>query len=99
MPKKSNYRHCYKKHLTQEDSIKIIKQLLVDNVNITASSLNRALDEFFTPRQKEIILRRIYRLELSKTEKEYYSRVIKKKLKALANSMLNKMASIIIQEY
>lgn len=44
-----------------------------------------ALREFFTDRQLELIYRRVLytRQCFSKTENEYYSRVIKKKLKAI----------------
>jgi len=35
---------------------------------------------------------------MSKTEREYYSRVVKKKLEALANSELNKLAASLIKK-
>lgn len=62
-----------------------INELLTPEV----SDVVNALDLFFTARQKEILLRKLLGLALSKTEIEYYSRKIKPKLKALANPKLN----------
>jgi hypothetical protein len=44
-----------------------------------------ALSQLFTARQREILLKKARAESLSKTEQEYFSRVIKKKLLALAN--------------
>ena len=87
--------HLKKKHLTSKDWEKVIQDLLVDNINITAQNFNNALDILFTFRQKEIIFRKIYGLRLSKTEKEYYSRIIKKKIRAVASTTLYRIARIL----
>jgi len=54
--------------------------------------LNLHLSTLFPPKQKELILKKLKGDPLSKTEKEYYSRVVKKKLEGLANSELRKIA-------
>ena len=54
--------------------------------------LNLHLSTLFPPKQKEIVLKKLKGEPLSKTEKEYFSRVVKKKLEALANSELRKIA-------
>ena len=54
--------------------------------------LELLLSEFFTPKQKELLRKRAQREELSKTEREYYSRVVSKRLKALANEHLYQFA-------
>ncbi len=54
--------------------------------------LDAALERIFTARQKELLLKRLRRESLTKTEKEYFSRVIKKKLRALANEDLHRLA-------
>ena len=54
--------------------------------------LNLHLSTLFSPKQKELILKKLKGEPLSKTEKEYFSRVVKKKLEALANSELRKIA-------
>lgn len=50
--------------------------------------LELLLSEFFTSKQKELIKKRLSGQELSKTEREVFSRVVNKRLKALANENL-----------
>ena len=54
---------------------------------------NLHLSTLFPPKQKELVLKKLKGEPLSKTEKEYFSRVVKKKLEALANSELRKVAT------
>ena len=54
--------------------------------------LNLHLRTLFPPKQKELVLKKLKGEPLSKTEKEYFSRVVKKKLEALLNSELRKIA-------
>jgi hypothetical protein len=54
--------------------------------------LDLHLSTLFPPKQKELILKKLKGDPLSKTEKEYYSRVVKKKLEGLANSELRRIA-------
>ena len=44
--------------------------------------LEYALSQVFSPKQKELFLKKLKREKLSKTEKEYFSRVVKKKVLA-----------------
>ena len=55
-------------------------------------SLEYALSQVFSPKQKELFKKRLEGLPLTKTEKEYYSRTVKKKVVALANPELHRMA-------
>jgi hypothetical protein len=55
-------------------------------------SLEFALSQVFSPRQKELFLKRLRGDRLSKTEMEYYSRRVKKKALALANEELHRLA-------
>lgn len=55
-------------------------------------SLEAALAEIFTPRQRELLMKKIRREPFTKTEKEYFSRVVKKKARALANDELHRLA-------
>lgn len=50
------------------------------------------LSTFFPPKQKTLILKKLKGDKLSKTEREYYSRVVKKKLEGLADNQLRKIA-------
>jgi len=54
--------------------------------------LEYALSQVFSPKQKELFLKKLRHERLSKTEKEYFSRVVKKKVLALANSELLRLA-------
>lgn len=60
--------------------------------------LNLHLSILFPPKQKELLLKKLKGEPLSKTEKEYFSRVVKKKLEALANSELRKVATTLTKK-
>lgn len=52
-------------------------------------SLEYALSQVFSPKQKELFKKKLEGLPLTKTEQEYYSRTVKKKAVALANAELH----------
>ena len=54
--------------------------------------LNYHLSTLFAPKQRELVLRKHDKEPLNKTEKEYFSRTVKKKLEALSNSEVMKVA-------
>ena len=54
--------------------------------------LNLHLSTLFPPKQKELVLKKLKGEKLSQTEREYFSRVVKKKLAALANNEVRKLA-------
>lgn len=60
-------------------------------------SLEYALSQLLSPKQKELFRKKLDGLPLSKTEKEYYSRAVKKKVVALANAELHRMARIVVE--
>jgi hypothetical protein len=55
--------------------------------------LHMHLSTLFSPKQKELVLKKLNGESFTKTEQEYYSRVVRKKLEALANSELRKIAT------
>jgi len=55
-------------------------------------SLEYALSQLFSPKQKELFKKKLEGKPLSKTEREYYSRTVKKKVSALANPELHRLA-------
>ena len=57
-------------------------------------SLEYALSQVFSPKQKELFRKKLDGLPLTKTEKEYYSRAVKKKVAALANAELHRLARV-----
>lgn len=55
-------------------------------------SLEYALSQLFSPKQKELFQKKLKGSPLNKTEKEYYSRTVKKKVSALANPELHRLS-------
>ncbi|TAN62989.1 hypothetical protein EPN16_00485 [bacterium] len=51
-----------------------------------------ALSQVFSPKQKELFFKKLKGEKLTKTEKEYFSRSVKKKALALANPELHRLA-------
>jgi len=60
-------------------------------------SLEYAQSQIFSPKQKELFLKKLEGEKLTKTEKEYFSRVVKKKLAALANPELHRLARKVLK--
>ena len=58
--------------------------------------LEYALSRVFSPKQKELFFKKLKREKLTKTEKEYFSRVVKKKVLALANPELHRLSKQIV---
>ena len=50
------------------------------------------LDRLFSPKQKELVFKKRDGMALTKTEREYYSRVVRKKLEAIASEEVGKIA-------
>jgi hypothetical protein len=55
-------------------------------------SLDVLLDRLFSPKQKELVFKRRDGKAFTKTEREYYSRIVRKKLEAIASDELEKLA-------
>jgi len=60
-------------------------------------SLEYALSQVFSPKQKELFKKKLEGLPLTKTEKEYYSRTVKKKVVALANEELHSLSKKLLE--
>jgi hypothetical protein len=60
-------------------------------------SLEYALSQVFSPKQKELFKKKLEGDPLNKTEQEYYSRTVKKKVVALANSELHSLARKLLE--
>lgn len=72
-----------------------VKDLRVRRDNL---SLEYAMSQLFTPRQKELFLKKFRGEKMSKTEREYFSRVVKKKALALANPELHRLANTMLRD-
>ena len=62
-----------------------------------AMSLEFALSQMFSPKQKDLFLKKLKGELLTKTEREYFSRTVKKRVAALANSELHHLAQKVFQ--
>jgi hypothetical protein len=60
-------------------------------------SLEFAFSQLFSPKQKELFRKKLKGEPLSKTEREYFSRVVRKKISALANSELHQLAQRVLE--
>ena len=61
-------------------------------------SLEYAMSQLFSPKQKELFKRKLEGDTLTKTEQEYYSRTVKKKVVALANAELHSLARKLLEQ-
>lgn len=57
-----------------------------------------SLSQLFSNKQKELFMKKLKGEKMTKTEREYFSRSVKKKLLALANSDLYKLATKLVKE-
>ena len=60
--------------------------------------LNACLDWLFSPKQKDLVFKKLSSQSFTKTEREYYSRVVRKKLKAIANPEVGHIANTLTQK-
>jgi len=58
-----------------------------------SAGLSELMDHLFSEKQKELVFKKVKGLHLTKTEREYYSRVVKKKLSAIANAEMQGLAA------
>jgi len=60
--------------------------------------LNLHLSTLFSPKQKELVFKKYNKEPLTKTEHEYYPRVVKKKIMALTNGELKRIATALAKK-
>lgn len=83
-----------KRTITKEQ----IGQLMKQSKQLEINSFYTSLRELFTPYQIELIIKKSENRLLSKTDREVFSRIIKKKLFALSNNQLFELAQGIVYE-
>ena len=64
--------------------------------NYEEFSLEFALSQIFPPKQKQLFFKRLHGEKMTKTERSYYYRRVKKKIAALANNELHKLSKKIL---
>jgi len=57
-----------------------------------SKTLDIYLDRLFSPKQKELVLKKRDGITFTKTEREYYSRTVRKKLEAIASEEVRQIA-------
>ncbi len=78
----------FQNYYKQEESAKLTELIATKE----EFDLEYAMSQIFAPKQKELFLKKLRGEKMTKTEKEYYSRAVKKKVVALANSELQRLA-------
>ena len=68
------------------------------NRQLRSFQLNYYLSTLFAPKQKELILKKYHGEPLNKTEQEYFSRKVKKKLEAMTNKEVMKVAAALTKK-
>ena len=63
-----------------------------------SDSLDVYLDRLFSPKQKELVLNKRDGRAFTKTEREYYSRIVRKKLEAIASEKLVELARKLVSK-
>ncbi len=56
------------------------------------------LDRLFSPKQKDLVFKKLRKEPFTKTEREYYSRVVRKKLAAIAHREIIEIATALTQK-
>lgn len=62
---------------------------------VWSAHLPTRLDLLFSEKQKELVFKKLRGQHLTKTEREYYSRVVKKKLAAIADGEMQELAALL----
>jgi hypothetical protein len=88
----SRLRETFRNYFEQD--AKKTKQLKEKHEEL---SLEYALSQLFSPKQKELFRKKLEGEPLTKTEREYYSRTVKKKVAALANPELHRLAQKLME--
>ncbi len=63
-----------------------------------SETLGVYLDRLFSPKQKELIFKKRDGIVFTKTEREYYSRIVRKKLEAIASEEVGQIAKNLMRQ-
>ena len=85
---KTTFRNYFRQNQNSLNELLLVKEEL---------GVEYALSQVFSPKQKELFLKKLKSEKLTKTEKEYFSRSVKKKALALANPELHRLARKLLE--
>ncbi|MFA5337463.1 MAG: hypothetical protein WC330_03920 [Candidatus Omnitrophota bacterium] len=80
---KSTFNNYFRQTQAHLDDLLSVKE---------AMAVEYSLSQVFSPKQKELFLKKLRNEKLTKTEREYFSRAVKRKVLALANPELHRLA-------
>jgi hypothetical protein len=63
-----------------------------------SADLQTHLGRLFSPKQRDLVFKKLNHESFTKTEREYYSRVVRKKLQAIADSEVGYIAVRLTQK-
>lgn len=87
--------HNQQVHPTKQEYLERVIDLIHNNISFSGDILYNDMRLLFTDRQIEIILRRFFGMGITKLDREIFSRKLKKKLMAIRNPDLQKVADIV----
>ena len=85
---KTTFRNYFRQSQSSLNELLTVKEEL---------GVEYALSQVFSPKQKELFLKKLKGEKFTKTEKEYFSRSVKKKALALANPELHRLARKLLE--
>ena len=85
---KTTFDNYFRQTQTHLDDLLSVKEVM---------GVEYSLSQVFSPKQKELFLKKLRNEKLTKTEKEYFSRAVKKRVLALANPELHRLAQKLLQ--
>ena len=85
---KTTFRNYFRQNQNSLNELLLVKEEL---------GVEYALSQVFSPKQKELFLKKLKSEKFTKTEKEYFSRSVKKKALALANPGLHRLARKLLE--
>ncbi|MBT8373921.1 MAG: hypothetical protein KJN80_03310 [Deltaproteobacteria bacterium] len=75
-----------------------LPEVKVQKSRLKSDSLDVYLDRLFSPKQKELVLNKRDGRVFTKTEREYYSRIVRKKLEAIASEKIVELARNLVEK-
>ena len=66
--------------------------------DLDSYKLKLHLKILFPPKQQELVYKKLRGEPFTKTEKEYYSRIVNKKLEAIADDAINRIATLLTKK-
>lgn len=70
-----------------------------DYVNIKEEfDIDFAISQLFSKKQKDLLLKKMRGAKMTKTEREYYSRSVRRKILAIANPVLHRLALTLLKD-